>query len=140
VTVPTIPGWIEQWYGKLPADGNVMLNVPPGAIAPEFQALLFATDVCVTESLFIHVTVPPTPTVIGLGEYALVVSVDDPDTIETAVPEVVGEVVDGDDELHAAERVNTKMASAIRTIMTTSGMDRPQSRCPIRNTRFVQRY
>jgi hypothetical protein len=108
-----------------------MLNVPPGAMAPEVHAPPFATEVCVTESLFVHVTVPPTATVAGLGENAVVVSVDDPDTIETGVPVVLGEVVDGDDELHAEERVNTKIASAIRTNMTTSCVDRPQSRCPI---------
>jgi hypothetical protein len=86
VTVPTIPGCSEQWYGKLPADGKVMLKVPPGAIVLEDHAPLFATDVCATESLFIHVTVPPTATLTGLGAYAVVVNVDDPDTIETDVP------------------------------------------------------
>jgi hypothetical protein len=46
---------------------NVMLNLPPGAIEPEFQAPLFAVDVCDVESLLVHVMVPPTETVIGLG-------------------------------------------------------------------------
>jgi hypothetical protein len=90
-----------------------MLNDPPGAIVPELNAPLFATDVCVTESLFVHVTVPPTATVTGFGEYAVVVSVDDPDTIDTGVPVVVvGAVVDGeDDEPHAAASMDTRIKS-----------------------------
>jgi hypothetical protein len=118
VTVPTIPGWIEQWYGKLPTDGNVMLNVPPGAIPPEFQAPPFATEVCVIESLLVHVTVAPTDTVTGFGEYAVVVSVDDPVTIDTGVPDVGDVVVDGEDELQATERLNRKMTSAVRRSMS----------------------
>jgi hypothetical protein len=129
--VPTIPGWIEQWYGKLPADGNVVLNVPPGAIVPDVHAPVFETELCATESLFIQVTVPPTATVTGFGENAVVVSVDDPETMDTGMPDV-GAVVDGEDELHAEARVNTKMASAVRTIMKTSCVDRSQSCCLIR--------
>ena len=44
-----------------------MLNRPPGAIEPEFQAPASAVDVCVVESLLVQVTVPPTETAIGLG-------------------------------------------------------------------------
>jgi hypothetical protein len=89
-----------------------MLNVPPGAIAPEFHAPLLETDVCVTESLFVHVTVPPTLTVTGFGAYAVVVNVDDPDTIDTGVPVVVGAVVDDeDDEPHAAASMDTRIKS-----------------------------
>ena len=87
-----------------------MLNVPPGAIVPELNAPLFATDVCATESLFVHVTVPPTATVTGFGEYAVVVSVDDPDTIDTGVPVVVGAVVNGE-EPHAAASMDTRIKS-----------------------------
>jgi hypothetical protein len=95
-----------------------MLNVPPGAIPPEFQAPPFATEVCVIESLLVHVTVAPTDTVTGFGEYAVVVSVDDPVTIDTGVPDVGDVVVDGEDELQATERVNRKMTSAVRTSMS----------------------
>lgn len=56
-----------QWYGKEPAVENVLLNVPPGAIAPEFHAPLLDVEVCAVLSLFVHVTVPPTATVTGLG-------------------------------------------------------------------------
>ena len=62
-----MPGWIVQWYWNVPADENVRENVAPGAIEPEFQAPPSAVDVCVTLSLFAHVTVPPTETVIGFG-------------------------------------------------------------------------
>jgi hypothetical protein len=38
-------GWIEQWYGKLPAVMNVMLKFPPGAMEPEFHAPASAVEV-----------------------------------------------------------------------------------------------
>jgi hypothetical protein len=89
-----------------------MLNVPPGAIVPEFHAPLLATELCATESLFVHVTVPPTPTVTGFGAYAVVVSVDDPDTIDTGVPVTVGAVVDGEDEEpHPAASMDARIKS-----------------------------
>ena len=53
---------------------------------PEFQAPPSPVDVCVVLSLFVHVTVPPTATLIGLGENAVVVRKDEPLTIETGVP------------------------------------------------------
>jgi hypothetical protein len=50
-------------------------NVPPGAILPEFHVpLLSDVDVCVIESLFIHVTVVPVEIVSGFGLNAVVVS------------------------------------------------------------------
>ena len=93
-----------------------MLNVPPGAIEPEFHVPPFATDVCVVESWLVHVTVPPTETEIGLGAYAVVVIVDAPETMETAVPdpEGVGEVIDGDDE-QPKDNPSNKVASAMRS-------------------------
>jgi hypothetical protein len=59
---------MAQKYGNVPADRKVTLNWPPGAIAPEFQTPVFDVDVCVTESVFVHVTLPPTATLMGLGE------------------------------------------------------------------------
>jgi hypothetical protein len=60
--------------------------------------------------LLVHVTVPPTATVTGFGAYAVVVSVDDPETIDTGVPVVVGAVVDGEDEEpHAAANIDTRI-------------------------------
>jgi hypothetical protein len=53
---------------------NWALNDPPGGIAPEFHAPLFAVDVCVVLSLFRQVTVPPTDTLIGFGLNAVDVS------------------------------------------------------------------
>ena len=101
-----------------------MLKVPPGAIVLEVQAPLLATDVCATESLLVHVTVPPVATVTGFGEYAVVVSVVDPETIETGVPDV-GVVVDDDDEPQAVDSTDVRsrdvrMASEARKLMTTS--------------------
>jgi len=91
-----------------------MLNDPPGAIVPEFHAPLLATELCATESLFVQVTVPPTATVTGFGAYAVVVSVDDPDTIDTGVQVVVvGAVVEGEDEEpHAAANIDRRIKSA----------------------------
>ena len=81
---------------KVPAAENVLLNVAPGAIFPELNDPSSLVAVCVVTSLLVQVTVPPTATETGLGEYAVVVSVDEPFTIETGVPVVVG-VFDGDD-------------------------------------------
>jgi hypothetical protein len=119
VTVPTIPGWIEQWYGKVPADEKVILKLPPGAITGELQAPPFAVDVCEIESLLVHVTVPPTGTAIGLGLKAVVVRTAAPGTIdaETVELEDVGDGVDGDDELHATEKPSRSATGAIRQIV-----------------------
>lgn len=74
----------------------------PGAIAPELNVPPVA--VCVTVSLFVHVTLPPAAMVTGLGEYAVVVIEDAPATIATGVPlfppldGVVGDVGDVVDE------------------------------------------
>jgi len=80
---------------KLPADVKVLLKLAPGAMLPEFQAPPSPVDVWVVLSLFVQVTVPPTATLIGLGENAVVVSVDEPRTIETGVPPPAG-AGDGD--------------------------------------------
>jgi hypothetical protein len=68
----------------VPADENVLEKVAPGAIVAEFQAPPFAVDVCATVSLFVHVTVPPTETLIGFGANAVVVKLLAPLGIETA--------------------------------------------------------
>ena|SRR5260221_4921709 len=98
-----------------------MLNFPPGAIAPEFQAP--PTDVCVMESLLVHVTLPPTETVTGFGAKAVVVIVAAPETMDTAVPEPddasVGEVMYVDDE-QPTEIASSRVASTIRRRMVTS--------------------
>jgi hypothetical protein len=107
-----------QVYGKVPADEKVMLNLPPGAITPEFQAPPVAVEVCEMESLLVHVTVPPTGTGIGLGLKAIVIRADAPGTIDAATLEPeVGEGVDGDDELQATEKPNRSATGAIRQIM-----------------------
>jgi hypothetical protein len=99
-----------------------MLKFPPGGITGEFQAPPFAVDVCDVESLLVHVTVPPTETVIGLGLKAVVVIVAAPGTIDAATLEPeegdVGELVDGEDEPHATEQPRRSATSAIPTDMS----------------------
>jgi hypothetical protein len=91
----------------VPAVGNAAVNVPPGAIEPELHVAPSAVDVCAVESLLVHVNEPPTGTVIGFGEYAVVVNVDEPATMEADTVEPVGDGdVDGEDELHATETLN----------------------------------
>jgi len=122
-----------------------MLNDAPGDIVPELNAPLFETVSCATASLFVHVTLPPTATVTGLGAYAVVVSVDDPETIETDVPDV-GVVVVGDDELHAVvtiseDRINVKMRRGELTgIMTSCTRSDGKVAARAGNGRFVRAY
>jgi hypothetical protein len=71
---------------KVPAVLNVVVKWLPGAMLPELHWPPSATDVCVVESLFTHETVVPIETLSGLGLYAVLVSVDEPFTIETGVP------------------------------------------------------
>jgi hypothetical protein len=51
---------------------------------PEFQVL--PVEVCAVLSLLVQVTLPPTPTVTGLGANAVVVCSDAPLTIDTGAP------------------------------------------------------
>jgi hypothetical protein len=100
---------------------KVVLKVAPGAIAPEFHWPAFATDVCVVESLFFHVTVLPTETVIGLGLYAVVVIVCAPGTIETFEPEPLGVGAAGEDELEQpTDTPTSRIARVSRTNIEAS--------------------
>jgi hypothetical protein len=65
--VPTMLGWIAQWYVNVPGDWNVVLKLPPGAMFPEFQLPLSDREVCVVLSLFTQVTVVPAAMLTGLG-------------------------------------------------------------------------
>jgi hypothetical protein len=110
----------------VPADENVLENVAPGAIEPEFQAPPSAVDVCATLSLFAHVTVPPTETAMGLGAKAVVVKVLAPLGIETVTPPLVdgagdgagdgvGDGVDGDEvDPQPTNSPSRKVAASIR--------------------------
>src|ERR1700685_1379587 len=99
-----------------------MLKLPPGGITGEFQAPPFAVDVCEMESWLVHVTVPPTETVIGLGLKAVVVIVDAPGTIDAATLEPedvgIGEAVDGEEEPQAIEKPSSSATGAIRKVMS----------------------
>jgi hypothetical protein len=106
-----------------------VLNCPPGPIDGELHAPLLAVEVCAVLSLLIHVTVVPTVTLSGFGEYAVVVIVDAPLTIETEVPDVPDpdpevavpvEGADGESELHADKRPKRTTAQPIRKLMLTS--------------------
>src|SRR5215470_19837810 len=94
VTVPTMFGWIVHLYVNVPAVENVWLNFPPGAMFPELNDPLSPVAVWAVESLFVQVTVPPTEIETGFGEYAVVVKLDEPLTMETGVPVAP---FDGDD-------------------------------------------
>src|SRR5262245_16141525 len=53
---------------------------------PELNVLLFEVDVCVTLSLFVHVTVVPAVMLSGFGRYASAPSVDAPPGMATPCP------------------------------------------------------
>lgn len=94
-----------QRYGNDPAVVKVKLNRVPGAMLGDVHAPLLAAEVCVVLSLFSQLTVVPTETLIGFGEYAVLDSVDAPLTIVTVVlPAGAGSVVEGDMELPHAVR------------------------------------
>jgi hypothetical protein len=83
--VPTIFGWIWQWYVNRPADANVKLNRPPGVRFPEDHAPLSATASCVVLSVLSQLIVVPTEIVNGFWPNAAVVCVDAPVGIFTVV-------------------------------------------------------
>lgn len=112
------------------------------------KAALFDVDVCVLVSLLTHVTVVPTETVNGFGEYAFVVRLLAPLTIVTVEPLGAGVGVgvgvgdgDGPDELllphaamHIAARItlrrNNVMSTSWRTSCPPSGAPGEQTHCP----------
>ena len=81
---------MAQWYGNVPAIVYVDENCPPGATTPESQLPWSDVDVCATESLLVHVTVPPTAISTWSGAKARVPSVDAPAGMDTGVPPAAG--------------------------------------------------
>lgn len=83
--------WIVQWYGYVPATGNVASNVPDAkseafAGAPAFWSKV---TLCVTPVVLLHVTVDPAFTVIDAGSNVLLgvrQTVDAPGVQLLAVP------------------------------------------------------
>src|SRR5436190_5633251 len=69
-TVAVIAEWILQWYVNVPAAASVTDFDDPAPIVPVSNAPLSAVAVWLTESLFVHVMVSPTLTVIVPGEKA----------------------------------------------------------------------
>ena len=106
-------------------------------MAPESQ--LAPVDVCTVLSAFVHVTVPPTATVMGFGANAVVVRVDAPATIDTGVPFWFPDGVgDGDgaagdeyDDPHPNEAAKSVAAKTIRNfIILTSPIAMAFRKCP----------
>src|SRR5262249_4619635 len=89
-------GGMVHLYGNVPAGETVCRTFPPGAVFPELNARLSPVAVCAVESLLVQVTVPPTEIETGFGEYAVVVKVDEPLTMETGVPAVPSDGEDGE--------------------------------------------
>jgi hypothetical protein len=54
-----MPGWIEQWYGKVPLVPNVTLADPFADTRPESNRPVSDTISCTSPSLFDHVTTVP---------------------------------------------------------------------------------
>src|ERR1041385_425113 len=67
VIVPTIDGWIVQWYGPTALSVIGALNAP-GAILPVSRLPSFSTTRCVTVSTLCQTTIWPAGTVAGFGE------------------------------------------------------------------------
>ncbi len=96
---------------------------------PEFQPPSVAVAVWVVLSLFVQVTLPPRPTVMGLGANAVAVKIEAPLTMETGVPPALGDgdegvVVDEDELPHAVRNRINPVTDNKRTIMWASQADR----------------
>jgi len=92
---------------------------------PEFQPPSLAVAVWVVLSLFVQVTLPPIPTVMGLGANAVAVKIEAPLTMETGVPPALGDgdegvVVDEDELPQAVRNSINPVTENKRTIMWTS--------------------
>ena len=82
-------GWMEQWYGTVPAVVKVWVKVWPFDIGDEANDLSSAVTVCCVESSNFQVTVPPTGTFKLMG-------VNMKSLISTVVPPLgAAEVPDG---------------------------------------------
>jgi 16S rRNA (guanine527-N7)-methyltransferase len=66
-TVPCIAPWIAQWYGNVPAPGNVIVRLWPRDMMPVSNAPPSAVAVCCVGSLFVQVTDSPADTVTDAG-------------------------------------------------------------------------
>ena len=97
MTVPDISGWVLQKYGKVPAVSKVSVELSSGKNIPVLKLSSLAVTVWPTGSTFVHVTEPPTSTVIGSGSNLKLLMVTSPapeSSIEVAVEDsaVVTEV------------------------------------------------
>src|SRR5437588_8798200 len=69
-TVPFMKGWIMQWYVKVPGLSNFCWKVAPTATFLESHTPVSSVTVCVTLSLFVHVTDWPGAMVMDCGAKA----------------------------------------------------------------------
>jgi len=111
---------------------NCVLNDPPGGIAPEFHAPLFAVDVCVVLSVFRQVTVPPTVTLIGFGLNAVDVSrlaltTIDAETFGGGAGAGVGAGVGAGIGAGVGAGVGAGAGAAAGRVVGASGVDEPQA-------------
>jgi hypothetical protein len=68
VSVPTMNGWMLQWYGYEASVLNICLKLSPGKRVPELNVLPSSeVTVCEVVSLFVQQTVVPTGTVTSAG-------------------------------------------------------------------------
>jgi hypothetical protein len=82
-------------------------------------------------SLFVQVTVVPTATVIGLGAYAVVVSVEEPLTIDMALELPPDGVVGEEDELQAAVKATAAIANRTCKRIRYLPLSAWQTACPV---------
>src|SRR3954471_23703578 len=80
---------MAQWYGNVPAVGNVTSTCPPGLTLPEFQTAVFDVVVWAMLSSLVQRTVPPGAIVTGLGTYARDPSDEAPTGIDTVAEMLV---------------------------------------------------
>ena len=103
---------------------NVKLKRLPCARVGDVHAPLLATELCATLSLLSQLTVVPTETLSGFGEYAVLDNVEEPLTMVTVVlPAGAGSgVSDGDVELfpQAVRQTAVKRIALNRFIMVRS--------------------
>jgi hypothetical protein len=105
----------------------VKLKRRPGARLGDAHPPLIDVELCVVLSLFSQLTVAPTETVMGLGEYAVLDSIEAPFTIVTVVlPAGAGSGVgEGDEELlpphalrqRAAKKTAINLQNMVRSLL-----------------------
>src|SRR4051812_13474420 len=107
-------------------------------MTPESHVPPLPVDVCAIESALVQVTVPPTATLIGFGEYAVVDSADEPLTIDALTVAGFGVVGVGvvEDDPQPYESAKRIVAAVMRNNIRASGLDPSQGACRIAKREF----